>query len=236
MKLRILYTTATVLLLGLFTARSQYIHYWAPGGINKLWASMMNNIGSGSSRSSYKPPKRDTKKPKLAISTPVANARLTAGEVVVQGTASDNKSVAKVECRVGAGPAVNATVSWNYAYGSSSKSPRTETWSAVLKLSPGVNRITAQAVDSSGNRSAAVSRSVTYVVATPLAVTVVGNGTVSPDLDGRSLEVGKSYTLTAKPAPGHKFAGWTGGITSSQPRLTFTMQPGLVLEARFIPQ
>jgi len=67
-----------------------------------------------------------------------------------------------------------------------------------------------------------------------MLVTKLGLGTVSPDLDGRMLKVGSKYSMTAKPGTGQTFAGWTGGITSAAPKLTFTMRPNLRLEAQFI--
>jgi hypothetical protein len=67
-----------------------------------------------------------------------------------------------------------------------------------------------------------------------MVVTRLGSGTVSPDLDGKMLKVGSKYSMTAKPGPGQIFAGWTGGITSSAPKLTFTMLPNLRLDAVFV--
>ena len=63
---------------------------------------------------------------------------------------------------------------------------------------------------------------------------VEGEGTVTPDLAGDRLELGKSYKLTAKPAAGWLFKGWTGGYNSQASVLEFTMQQGLSLVAEFI--
>ena len=67
----------------------------------------------------------------------------------------------------------------------------------------------------------------------PLVVRREGTGSVSPDLDGQTLEIGRSYTLRATPGAGQLFAGWSGGATSSLPELTFQMRAGLVLTASF---
>ncbi len=67
-----------------------------------------------------------------------------------------------------------------------------------------------------------------------LVVAKIGSGTISPDLDGRMLKVGAKYSMTAKPGAGQAFAGWTGGVTSAAPKLTFTMRPNLRLEAGFV--
>lgn len=67
-----------------------------------------------------------------------------------------------------------------------------------------------------------------------MVVTKTGLGSVSPDYDGKTLKVGKKYSMTAKPGADQVFAGWTGGITSAAPKLTFTMRPYLRLEAQFV--
>ena len=66
-------------------------------------------------------------------------------------------------------------------------------------------------------------------------VVVIGSGTVTPDYNGALLEIGKTYTLTAKPLAGNLFAGWTGSFTSPNPVLSFPMQSNLVITANFIP-
>ncbi len=66
-----------------------------------------------------------------------------------------------------------------------------------------------------------------------LRVVINGMGTVSPFTNGQSLFVGGSFTITAAPAHGFGFAGWTGGVTSNTPQLIFVMQPNLTLEANF---
>jgi hypothetical protein len=68
-----------------------------------------------------------------------------------------------------------------------------------------------------------------------LTVLVTGNGTVSPDYNGKALEVGKSYTVTAKPGADSIFSNWTGGIPTNTAKLTFIMANNLVLQANFIP-
>jgi sulfur relay (sulfurtransferase) complex TusBCD TusD component (DsrE family) len=60
-----------------------------------------------------------------------------------------------------------------------------------------------------------------------------GNGTISPDLSAQDLTPGRIYTVTAIPAEGEQFTGWTGGISSPSPRLTFMLTSNLVLKAKF---
>jgi len=73
--------------------------------------------------------------------------------------------------------------------------------------------------------------------ASTLTVIIQGQGTVSPNLHGDSLTIGQSYTMTATPATGYEFAGWSGNIPngqSSAPVLTFVMTSNLVLRASFV--
>jgi len=69
--------------------------------------------------------------------------------------------------------------------------------------------------------------------AAPLRVQVNGNGQVLPNYDGRRLLVGQSYTVVAQPAPGATFTGWSGGVSTATPQLTFVMQSNLTLVASF---
>ena len=59
-------------------------------------------------------------------------------------------------------------------------------------------------------------------------VTVVGNGTVNKD-----AECGNPVTLTAVPAPGWKFDGFTGATTSQLNPFTFSFAQGNTLTANF---
>lgn len=68
----------------------------------------------------------------------------------------------------------------------------------------------------------------------PLGVTVAGSGDVTKGFVGAtSQDIGASITITAKPKAGHAFTDWTGSITSSAPKITFTMAEGVILQAEF---
>ena len=73
------------------------------------------------------------------------------------------------------------------------------------------------------------------VQAPALTLLTTGQGAVSPDVSPQTMTAGQIYTVTAIPAEGQEFAGWTGGINSSSPRLTFTLTSNLVLNANFVP-
>jgi hypothetical protein len=94
-----------------------------------------------------KRPAADTTRPTVAISTP-GNGSSVSSSLAVSGTASDNKSLSRVDVQVDGG-------SWNAATGTTS-------WSATVSgLAAGSHTVTARATDASGNTStSAVSVSV----------------------------------------------------------------------------
>ncbi len=159
--------------------------------------------------------------PKVAISTPAANARLTNESVVVQGTASDDRAVTQVLYSLNGAP-------FTLAVG-------TNLWFATVTLQPGTNTFAVMAMDAATNASAVVTRRFVRYLLSPLIVEVVGAGTVTPDLNGHLLEIGRRYTLTAVPAASNLFAFWSGGTSSALAKLTFTMSSNLVLGANFVP-
>jgi hypothetical protein len=73
-------------------------------------------------------------------------------------------------------------------------------------------------------------------IAKVLTVTTTSGGSVTPGFLGTSFRhIGAQYTVTATPAPGFLFTGWTGSVFSSARKLTFSMQEGTLLEASFAP-
>jgi len=69
-----------------------------------------------------------------------------------------------------------------------------------------------------------------------LRLVIIGKGSVSPNHNGASLKVGKTYTLTATPAAGYVFSAWTGTDFEAQTqKFTFVMTNGLVIKAEFVP-
>src|SRR5262249_3538520 len=65
-------------------------------------------------------------------------------------------------------------------------------------------------------------------------VSIVGEGSVTPNINGLTLTVGRTYTLTAAAKSGQVFGGWTGSLVSSNPKLTFVATSNLVLQAAFV--
>jgi len=162
----------------------------------------------------------DVAKPTITIAYPAAAARLTNGSVVVRGRAADNLAVTQVLVGLNDGtfqPAVGTT-----------------DWSLPLDLVAGPNKIRVKAIDATRLESAAVTQSVIHVVMLPIIVGTSGGGTVTPNLNGKILEVGKRYTMTATPGAGNILSNWVGSITSESAALTFVMHSNATLTAQFV--
>ena len=173
-------------------------------------------------------PLQDRKPPTVTFLTPTAGLRLTntttaliAGKALDMGTGG----VALVEFRLENANGINA---YQNAEG-------TTNWSAsVTSLIPGTNVVRVRAKDNAENLSAEVARSFVVVSASPLTVRTNGAGEVAPVLNGRTLEVGRTYTLTATAAKRNFFTGWSGEIATNVAKLIFRMQTNLVLQANFV--
>jgi hypothetical protein len=163
---------------------------------------------------------RDSTRPFAAITSPSSNVRVTNSSMTISGTASDNVAVGQVVWRLG-----------NSAFQPASG---TTAWSFTPSLSAGVNIVEVKSVDSSGNESPVISRTITNIVTAPVIVTMAGSGSITPNYNGQWLEVGRSYTMTAAPATGFAFSNWSGSLANGSAQLSFVMQPGLTLRANFI--
>ncbi len=170
----------------------------------------------------------DTTKPAVTVKTPASNAKLTNSTVQVTGTASDNVAVGFVTVQL-----VNAAGSNEVLIANG-----TNTWSAtVTNLIPGLNTLLVQAFDTSSNASPVQKRTVNFTVVSPLTVTVIGTGSVTPDLTKTPQAVGSTLTLTAKPGTGEVLSSWsgTGGLFATTPTISFTMQSNMMLQVTFVP-
>jgi hypothetical protein len=63
---------------------------------------------------------------------------------------------------------------------------------------------------------------------------VNGNGSVTPGLSSQNLVQGRRYTVTAVPAAGMVFAGWTGSTNTLSPKISFVAASNLSFQANFI--
>jgi aryl-phospho-beta-D-glucosidase BglC (GH1 family) len=68
-----------------------------------------------------------------------------------------------------------------------------------------------------------------------LTTTINGSGTVSRNPTGSTFPGGTSVTLTATPASGNQFAGWTGGATGSTNPITVRLLANTSVTANFVP-
>jgi hypothetical protein len=166
----------------------------------------------------------DLTSPTVTITAPAANAQLTNLTVTVTGTAKDSVGLAAVEYRL---ENANGIAAYQNATG-------TTNWTADIPgIAPGGNTVRVRALDLNSNLSAEVTRTFISVQKQALTVTTNGVGTVSPDLNGKILQLGNTYTVTAKPGAGNVLSNWTGSLTSTAVKLTFVMVSNMVLNATF---
>ena len=181
----------------------------------------------------------DTTAPTLTLTEPAANARLTT--VIFKGSAADGAGIQKVQFALNGGAMTDAvtTLTGTGATASFSVGP-------LIGVPPGPNTVSVQSVDMRGNRSAMITRIFTFVVMSPLTVTVVGPGSIAerpfPGTSDKELITG--VILHAKPSSGAVFDGWRNinntsgtGLSTAKlelPDILFFHRVGLALEARFI--
>ena len=88
-------------------------------------------------------------------------------------------------------------------------------------------------IDSDGDGTANGLQATPFKVATA-AVQISGNGSVLPNYNGQLLLAGVDYGMSAQPADGSIFSGWTGDIQTNSPQLNFVMPTsGLNVTANF---
>lgn len=167
-------------------------------------------------------PSRIPNRPVVTIRKPAPGPRIEGETVLIEGTAFAREGINAIFFQINDGP-------WNVADGGAS-------WSFTANLSPGLNAVRVKTLDAVGVESLIATRLLTRVVRSNLTVATVGEGSIvaSGFRIDQPLEVGRNYTLTARPAKGWIFAGWSGGLVSSSPSLVFTMKEGLETTATFI--
>lgn len=165
----------------------------------------------------------DTQKPTVTFSSPATASQTTNANLTVVGKAADNVAVAAVYYQLNGSSLATVTSANNWS-----------DWTQAVTLIPGTNVFRAYAVDTSGNVSPTSTLSVFYAVPALLTVQTNGRGTVSPNENGKSLDIGRNYTITATASLGFGFTGWTGGIVTNKPTITFMMEPNLALTANFV--
>jgi uncharacterized repeat protein (TIGR03803 family) len=166
-----------------------------------------------------------TEKPVVTIVNPAQGAIIRNTTLNVTGKATGTVAVAQVFYQINSS-------GWQLASTSNSWT----NWSATVSLIPGTNVLQAYAVNLVNNPSLTNTVSFLCSITGGVAnVQINGNGTLVPNYNGKALEIGRTYTMTARPAVGYIFAGWSGTVTSSLPKLSFIMVSNLFLQADFVP-
>jgi len=161
-----------------------------------------------------------TKPPVVTITSPAQNFKTSNSMIVVTGTATGEPPVTSLLYSIGDRGLTNA--------------PGAASWSIPMEARPGTNLITVSALDSAGRRSVVATRTIFYSAATPLYLTNQGNGTILGATNGQPFEVQRFVTLTAKPAPGYLFAGWSGTYLHSFTKILFPMYSNTFLTATYV--
>ena len=158
--------------------------------------------------------------PVLTITAPKTGADWSNGVYNVTGTVTAiSASIANVFISVNVGKSGPATIS-------------SASWHAQIELTAGTNTIAAWAVDTNGVASKTNLVKLIYLV--PLTLSVVGEGTVSPNYSNAFLVVGSHYTMKAKAAKGFGFYFWDiGGFMTNSATVGFTMVSDLLATAHF---
>jgi len=161
--------------------------------------------------------------PQLTITVPQPNQRISNAVTIVQGTAGKNVSASEVRYRIN-------SADWQVAATTNGWT----NWSAAVNLLPGTNTFWVYALDACSNPSPTQRVSFKYVLSDILTVQTNGPGSVTPNLNGKLLEIGTAYKMAAKAAAGFGFTNWTGSFTTNNPTLIFMMQSNLNFTANFV--
>ena len=192
---------------------------------------------------------RDVAPPKIVIAPIGIKQTISNATHTITGTVTDNVGVEQVRVYLGAGSPIVADLDTT-----------NKTWSATLtNIPPGTNLFYVEATDTSGNRVTKPG-SFFHSVLVPIGLFVGGTscvdvevvttnsmmnqetnivtfcgGTIAGATNGQLLEIGRGYSLTAKPAPGNLFAGWSSGgfIIWPFPIYPFIMDSNLNFTAVF---
>ncbi|MCB1210390.1 MAG: right-handed parallel beta-helix repeat-containing protein [Verrucomicrobiales bacterium] len=189
-------------------------------------------------------PMVDLISPNGTITFPAAGATV-GGDFTVTGSATDDIGVSSIFMT--GGPLGSAPLPLGFVTPDTPVAPKTKWSIPVSTTTPGPFILNVSVEDTSGHITALPPRTINIIPSAPLGVIVTGSGTVTNGFSPTSIrQVGKPYTLTARPGRGAIFHSWAILTDSSpadfgipdgaleQPTLTFIHRPGLVLRAIFI--
>ena len=113
----------------------------------------------------------------------------------------------------------------------------TTNWAAGLILTTRSNVFKAYAMDIAGGYSPTSSVSFLYIMSDRLTVNTNSLGNISPSYNGKLLEIGADYQMTAKADKGFRFVNWTdglGNVLTNKTTLHFIMASNLTFVANFV--
>jgi uncharacterized repeat protein (TIGR03803 family) len=167
----------------------------------------------------------DHQSPSLSLTTPSRReTQVTNTVYTARGTAFDRASIQCVQCQLNGG-------SWFAA----ATTNRFTNWNAALSLKPGTNTFAAFSMDTSGNCSATNTTVIFCAPPCSLLISTNGKGSVAMTPAKAPILWNQSCILTARPAAGFVFSGWSGSLASTEAKLTFVVHSNLALVANFIP-
>ena len=178
----------------------------------------------------------DRKLPGLSIVSPKGVfIRSPSNHIIFNGTAKDNFGIAAVCYQQETNPWVQIPLATN--------------WSVDITLQPGTNRFRVKATDLFDHNTPTQTVIVFYVVTNFITLNTnchdmvgvsydSGAGAIMGVTNGQGLEIGRGYSIKAKPASNIVFSNWVvagNGIfyTSTNPTLGFLMQSNLQVCANF---
>ncbi|HEV2330189.1 MAG TPA: MucBP domain-containing protein, partial [Verrucomicrobiae bacterium] len=199
----------------------------AYGGTYYFAATAVNSAGIQSALSSEFSCTIPFPVPSITVTNVTSGMHVTSPSFTVMGVATDSVSVASVFYSLNGAPYASASLGGIQ-------------WNAPLALAAGTNTVAVYAVDVLGSQSATGAVSIVYTPMAILTVQTNGNGFISPNYNGSSLQVGAVYTMSATPTNGFAFSSWTGSTNGTFATYTngrtvqFTMFSNLVMQANFV--
>ncbi len=209
-------------------AASGYVFYsWNNGVVTTLNRTNTVNLQSNLNLTVTFAPE-DTALKGITFTYPPANARLTSGTFSVEGRLPASQTFTQMTCQlflqsngVTASPqavSMDSATKWHLP---------------VAQLTPGPYTVVAVAYDGAG-KARLVSENFNLLAKLAAGVQPAGAGAVTAGLNGKYLEVGKTYHIAATPKAGQVFAFWRGGAeVPLSPATTFVMSNNTMLTANF---
>ncbi len=191
--------------------------------------TVANGLASVSATGSFRTRKT------LVIESPAQGAVIKNGQlggtVTMTASVHHGGGVSKVEASVNGGPWIEGVLELSAAGNA---------YSFQLPVAGGANQVVIRVLNLEGDIAHTSTHSFTYVIKSALAVQVQGEGRVLGLLRGAAYQVGKTYKLKAKSAPGHIFSHWAapGLPATAGPNLTFVFTEALaaapVIDLHFV--